>query len=172
MMADPQVALDAAALAPLFWLAAVALVLAGIAGTVLPAIPGVPLAFTGLLIAAWIDGFHKVGWFVMTILGLLTLCSFAVDLLATALGAKRSGASKLAILGAGIGTLVGLFFALPGLILGPFLGAMAGELAARRGSKQAVRAGLGTWLGMIVGTAGHLALIIAMVAIFVTDYLL
>jgi uncharacterized protein YqgC (DUF456 family) len=161
-----------AGMAPLLWILAFALILIGIAGAVLPALPGVPLVFVGLLIGAWIDGFQKVGWVVMTILGLLTLLSFAVDLLATGLGAKKSGASKLAMFGAAVGTLVGLFFGIPGLILGPFVGAVAGELAARRGRSQAMRVGLGTWLGLLVGTAGRLALIFAMVAIFATAYIL
>jgi uncharacterized protein YqgC (DUF456 family) len=157
---------------PLLWVLAIALVLVGIAGAVLPALPGVPLVFVGLLLAAWIDGFQKVGWFVMTILGLLMLVSFGMDLLATSLGAKKAGASKLAIFGGGLGALVGLFFGIPGLILGPFVGAFAGELIARRGRNQAVRSGLGTWLGLVVGTAGRLALIVAMVAIFVTAYMI
>jgi len=157
---------------PLLWVLAIALVLVGIAGAVLPALPGVPLVFVGLLLAAWIDGFQKVGWFVMTILGLLTLLSFGLDFLATSLGAKKAGASKLAIAGGALGALVGLFFGIPGLILGPFVGAFLGELMARRGRNQAVRSGLGTWLGLVVGTAGRLALIVAMVAIFVTAYVL
>ena len=157
---------------PLLWVLAIALVLVGIAGAVLPALPGVPLVFVGLLLAAWIDGFQKVDWVVMTILGLLTLLSFALDFLATSLGAKKAGASKLAIVGGALGALVGLFFAIPGLILGPFVGAFLGELVARRGRKQAMRSGLGTWLGLVVGTAGRLALIVAMVAIFVTAYVL
>jgi len=157
---------------PLLWVLAIALVLVGVAGAVLPALPGVPLVFVGLLLAAWIDGFQKVGWVVMTILGLLTLVSFALDFLATSLGAKKAGASKLAIAGGALGALVGLFFAIPGLILGPFVGAFLGELIARRGRKQAMRSGLGTWLGLVVGTAGRLALIVAMVAIFVTAYMI
>ncbi|HEX3528740.1 MAG TPA: DUF456 family protein [Thermoanaerobaculia bacterium] len=157
---------------PLLWVLAIALVLVGIAGAVLPALPGVPLVFVGLLLAAWIDGFQKVGWVTMTILGLLTLFSFALDFLATSLGAKKAGASKLAIAGGALGALVGLFFAIPGLILGPFVGAFLGELVARRGRNQAVKSGLGTWLGLVVGTAGRLALIVAMVAIFVTAYMI
>jgi len=159
-------------MAPLLWVLAIALVLVGIVGAVLPALPGVPLVFVGLLLAAWIDGFQKVGWVVMTILGLLMLVSFGLDFLATSLGAKKAGASKLAIAGGALGALVGLFFAIPGLILGPFVGAFLGELVARRGRKQAVRSGLGTWLGLVVGTAGRLALIVAMVAIFVTAYMI
>ena len=154
------------------WIVAILLVLAGIAGSVLPALPGVPLVFAGLLIGAWIDHFQKVGWFTLVVLGLLTLLSFAVDFLATSMGAKRVGASKWAIAGSALGTLAGLFFGIPGLILGPFLGAVAGELIARRGQRQAVRSGLGAWIGLLVGTAGKLALIFAMVGIFLTAYAL
>jgi len=154
------------------WIVAILLVLAGIAGSVLPALPGVPLVFAGLLLGAWIDHFQKVGWFTLVILGLLTLLSFAVDFLATSMGAKRVGASKWAVVGSALGTLAGLFFGIPGLILGPFLGAVAGELIARRGQRQAVRSGFGAWVGLLVGTAGKLALIFAMVGIFLTAYAL
>jgi uncharacterized protein len=154
------------------WIVAIVLVLAGIAGSVLPALPGVPLVFIGLLLGAWIDHFQKVGWFTLVVLGLLTLLSFAVDFLATSMGAKRVGASKWAVAGSALGTLAGLFFGIPGLILGPFLGAVAGELLARRGQRQAVRSGFGAWIGLLVGTAGKLALIFAMVGIFLTAYML
>lgn len=154
------------------WIVAILLVLIGIAGSVLPALPGVPLVFAGLLLGAWIDHFQKVGWFTLVILGLLTLLSFAVDFLATSMGAKRVGASKWAIAGSALGTLAGLFFGIPGLILGPFLGAVTGELIARRGQRQAVRSGFGAWIGLLVGTAGKLALIFAMVGIFLTAYML
>jgi uncharacterized protein len=154
------------------WIVAILLVLAGIAGSVLPALPGVPLVFLGLLLGAWIDHFQKVGWFTLIVLGLLTLLSFAVDFLATSMGAKRVGASKWAVIGSALGTLAGLFFGIPGLILGPFLGAVAGELLARRGQRQAVRSGFGAWVGLLVGTAGKLALIFAMVGIFLTAYAL
>lgn len=154
------------------WILAILLVLAGIAGSVLPALPGVPLVFAGLLLGAWIDHFQKVGWFTLVVLGLLTLLSFAVDFLATSLGAKKVGASKLAVVGSALGTLAGLFFGIPGLILGPFLGAVGGELLARRGQRQAVRSGFGAWVGLLVGTVGKLALIFAMVGIFLTAYAL
>lgn len=155
----------------LLWIAAIALVLVGIAGTILPALPGTPLVFAGLLLAAWIDGFEKVGWFPLVVLGILTILSLGVDFLATSLGAKRVGASKLAVVGAAVGTIVGIFFSLPGLVLGPFLGAVAGEYLARKNRDQAVKVGLGTWVGLLLGTAGKLALIFLMVGIFVTAYL-
>src|SRR5690242_9568746 len=104
----------------LLWVVAVLLVLAGLAGTVLPMLPGVPLVFAGLLLAAWADGFHAVGWPVLAVLAVLTLLSVIVDFAASSIGAKRAGATRAAVLGAAIGTAFGMFFGLPGLLLGPF----------------------------------------------------
>jgi uncharacterized protein len=156
----------------LLWILAVVCIVVGVAGTVLPALPGAPLVFVGLLLAAWADDFQKVGWFPLVLVGLLTLAAFVVDLVATSMGAKRAGASGLALAGAAVGTVVGIFFSLPGLLLGPFLGAVLGEYLARRNWQQAGKAGLGTWLGIVFGTAAKLALIFTMLGIFVTAYLL
>ncbi|HSF40894.1 MAG TPA: DUF456 domain-containing protein [Thermoanaerobaculia bacterium] len=148
------------------------LVLVGLAGTILPALPGTPLVFVGLLVAAWAEGFEKVGWVILTILALLTLLSFAIEIMATSMGAKRVGASWKAMLGAGIGTIVGLFFGIPGLLLGPFVGAVLGEYIALRDWGQAGKVGFGTWLGLLFGTAAKIALSFAMVGIFVAAYVL
>ena len=158
--------------AGLLWILAVILVIVGLAGTVLPALPGAPLVFLGLLLAAWADGFQKVGWFPLTILGILTVGTFVVDFLATSLGAKRVGASYLAIGGAVVGTIVGLFLGIPGLLLGPFVGAVAGEYIARRDLRQAGKVGLGTWLGLVLGTAAKLGLIFLMIGLFVFAYII
>jgi uncharacterized protein YqgC (DUF456 family) len=149
-----------------------ALVLAGLVGTILPALPGTPLVFAGLLVTAWAEGFEKVGWVTLTVLGVLTLASFGIDLAAASLGAKRLGASWQATVGATVGTLVGLFLSLPGLILGPFVGAAAGEYLARRSLRQAGRIGLATWLGLVLGVAAKLALTFTMIGIFVLAYLI
>jgi uncharacterized protein YqgC (DUF456 family) len=159
-------------LANVLLILAVVLVLVGIAGTVLPALPGPPLVFLGLLVAAWAEGFEKVGWITLSILAVLTLLTFVVDLFAASLGAKRVGASWQALAGAALGMLAGLFFGLPGLILGPFLGAVVGEYLARRDWAQARKVGFGTWLGLVIGIAGKLALIFTMVGIFALSYAL
>ena len=93
-----------------YYAIAVVLVLVGLAGTVLPALPGLPLVFAGMLLGAWAGGFEYIGIPVLVMLGLLTLFSLVVDFWATALGAKRVGASRLAVAGAVIGTFVGIFF--------------------------------------------------------------
>jgi uncharacterized protein YqgC (DUF456 family) len=142
------------------------LVFAGLAGAILPALPGVPLVFGGLLVAAWADDFQRVSWFVLVVLGLLTLLSFVIDFAATALGAKRVGASKLAIVGALIGTLAGFVLGLPGLIFGPFAGAVAGEMLTHGEMQKATRAGFATWVGLIFGTLAKLALVFTMLGVF------
>lgn len=141
-------------------------------GTVAPAIPGTPLVFGGLLLGAWADGFEKVGWLPLVILGLLTVLSTVIDFLATAHGARRVGASWLAVAGGMVGMLAGFVFSLPGFILGPFVGAFLGELIARRDWRRAGKVGLGTWLGMVLGAAAKLALVFTMIGIFAAAYYL
>ena len=153
------------------WVLVLLLVLAGIAGAVLPALPGAPLVFGGLLLGAWIDGFAKVGWFPLVVIGLLAALTFVVDLGATALGAKRVGASPLALVGAAVGTVAGLFFGFVGVVVGPFVGAALGEYLARRDVRQAGRVGLGTWLGIVLGSAVKFGLLLAMVGVFAVAWL-
>ncbi|HXU30860.1 MAG TPA: DUF456 family protein [Thermoanaerobaculia bacterium] len=157
-------------MSPLLWVAAVALILVGLAGTVLPALPGTPLVFVGLLLAAWADGFTKVGWFPLVLLALLTVASLAIDFFASSLGAKKVDASRLAIAGSVIGGLVGFFFGLPGLFLGPFLGAALGEYITLRSLKRAGKVGLATWLGILFGTAAKIALAFTMLGLFIFAY--
>ena len=152
----------------LYYVVAAVLILAGLAGTILPALPGLPLMFAGMLVAAWADHFQQISPWTIALLALLTLLSIIVDIAATAMGAKRVGASKLAMFGAALGTLVGgIVFSLPGLILGPFAGAVAGELIHGRELRHASRIGVGTWVGLALGTALKLALAFAMLGIFV-----
>lgn len=155
----------------LLWIAAALLVVAGIAGTIVPGLPGAPLVLAGLVLAAWIDGFAHVGWPTWLVLGLLVAASVAVDFGASALGAQRFGASPRALAGAALGAVVGLFFGLPGLLLGPFAGAVVGEYSARRDLLQAGRAGVGTFVGLVLGAAARAALALAMVGVFVAAYL-
>lgn len=154
----------------IWWALVVLLVLVGLAGTILPALPGVPLVFGGLVLAAYIGDFQTIGWKTLTILGVLTVVAMAVDFVATLLGAKRAGASKLALLGAAIGSILGIFSGLWGLLIFPFIGAVAGEYIARQQLSQAGRVGLATWLGMMLGTLAKLAIALTMIGIFITVY--
>ncbi len=159
-------------LAPTLWyLLAAVLVLIGLLGSILPALPGLPLVFGGLLLAAWVDHFQHVGWPTLLIIGGLAVVGLLVDLLASLLGAKRVGASKLAVLGAALGTLVGIFFGLPGLLIGPFAGAVIGELASGGGVDQATRSGVGAWLGFLFGTIAKLVIACIMIGWFALGWL-
>lgn len=150
----------------LLWAISAVLVIVGLAGLALPAIPGAPLIFAGLLLAAWAEQFAYVGWGTLTLLGVLALLTYAVDFIAGAFGASKFGASTRSIAGAAIGAVVGIFFGLPGILLGPFIGAVLGELSARRTFAQAGRAGIGATIGLILGTAAKFALAFSMLGVF------
>ena len=156
----------------ILWLLAAILVLAGLIGLLLPVLPGPPLLFAGLLVAAWAEDFAYVGAGWLTVLAALAVLTYAVDFAATALGAKRFGASKRAVVGAAVGAVVGLFFGLPGILLGPFIGAVIGELTAQRELRDAGRAGVGATLGLALGVAVKLALAFSMLGLFAMARLL
>ena len=150
-----------------YFVLAALLILAGLAGLVLPGLPGSPLIFAGLFIAAWAEDFSYVGVGTLIVLGVLALLTYVVDFWATMFGAKRFGASKRAVIGAVIGSIVGLFLGLPGVIFGPFIGAVIGELSARRGLHDAARAGIGATIGLAIGVAVKMALAFSMIGIFI-----
>ena len=151
----------------LYYALAVVLILVGIAGVILPALPGLPLVFAGMLLAAWAGDFQQIGWVTLVVLGLLTTLSFAADIFSTAIGAQRVGASRKALWGTVIGTFAGLFFMPIGLFAGPFVGALVGELWHGRELGQAAKVGLGTWLGIVLGVVLKLGLTFAMLGLFV-----
>lgn len=155
----------------LWYVLAAILVIVGLIGTVLPALPGVPLVFCGLLLAAWADDFAHAGVFTLFVLGALTVLALGIDFVAGVLGAKKVGASRYAVIGAALGTLLGLFFGLPGLLLGPFVGALAGELVAGGTLRKATGVGVGAWLGFLVGAIAKLAICFAMLGIFALAFL-
>lgn len=150
----------------MFHAIAAVLVLLGIAGVALPALPGVPLVFAGLLLSAWADGFERVGWVALVLLGGLTVVSLLVDFVSSALGAKGLGASKLAMAGALLGSLLGLLFLPWGVLVGPFAGALIGEYLHSRRLGLATKVGLATFLGLVIAVALKLGLVMAMLGIF------
>ena len=154
------------------WVAAIALIAIGVAGTILPAIPGVTLVFLGMLLAAWIDDFARIPLWLVVIFAILTAVAWAIDYLAAAAGAKRAGASKLAVLGAMIGTVAGIFMGFVGLLFMPLVGAAVGEYIAQRDLRRAGNVGVATWLGLLVGTAVKVAIVFAMIGAFVAALLL
>lgn len=146
---------------------AVIMMLIGVAGTFLPALPGVPLTFAGMLLFAYAGNFQYIGGWTIVVLAVLTVLAVALDFIASLIGTKGAGASKWAMLGAAVGTVVGIFFGLPGLVLGPFVGAVIGELIAQKDMEQATKAGLGAWVGLIVGMAAKVAVTATMFGVLV-----
>ncbi len=151
----------------LAWAAVVALIVAGIAGTVVPVIPGAILVFAGITLAAWIDGFTRIPAWALVVFAALTLLAWMVDYVAAAMGARRAGASRLAVRGAAIGTVAGIFGGLVGLVFMPLVGAALGEYIAQRDLRRAGHVGIATWIGLLVGTAAKIAIVFAMVGLFV-----
>jgi uncharacterized protein YqgC (DUF456 family) len=144
------------------------MVIVGLIGVVMPALPGHMLILGGLIVGAWAEGFTRVGVWTLVLLGVLALSSYGIDFVAVAFGAKRLGASARAMTGAALGTLAGLFFGLPGVIVGPFVGAVIGELTTHRDLAKAGKAGVAAWIGFAIGTAVKVALAFLMIGIFLT----
>lgn len=156
----------------LLWVLGAVLVLLGLAGTVLPLVPGIPLMLAGMLLAAWAEDFTRIGWGTLVLLAVLTALSLVVEAMAAALGAKRVGASRAAILGAALGALFGFFAGFIGILVGPFIGAVAGELLARPGASRAVEVGVGAWVGFLIGTVAKIAVAFVMLGVFVAALLI
>jgi uncharacterized protein YqgC (DUF456 family) len=148
------------------WLASAALILTGLAGTVLPLLPGTLLVWSGLLLGAWINDFTRVGAVTMVIISVLAALAWALDFVAGLMGAKRAQASKLALVGAAIGTVVGLFMGLVGVFFMPLVGAAVGEYWAQKDQQRAAKVALATWLGLLVGMVAKVVLSFVMVGIF------
>lgn len=154
----------------LLWLLALALIAVGFLGLVLPLLPGSPLLLAGVWLAAWIDDYTRIGGWTVVGIGVMALLAWVVDYLAAVMGVKKVGASKLAMLGAGLGVFAGLVLGPLGLILGPIVGAMVGEYLARKDEAQAAKAGLAAGIAFVVAMALKLGLGVAMVATFVFAY--
>lgn len=142
------------------------IITAGFVASVLPNLPGIAVMFGGMLLAAWVGHFQKIPVWVIVFLAVIATFSIVFDFVAGSVGAKRYGASKAAVWGAFIGTIVGLFFGIPGIILGPFVGAVIGQLASGSRVGHAARVGVGTWIGLLIGTAIKLATAFMMLGTF------
>jgi len=148
------------------WTAVVLLLVIGLAGAVLPALPGIPLIFGGVLLAAWIEDFQRIGGWTIGVLAMLAVIGIAIDYVAAALSARRVGASRQGVIGAAVGTLAGIFTGLWGLVFMPLVGAAIGEFIAQRDALRAGKVGLATWLGLLLGTAAKIAIAFTMVGVF------
>ncbi len=142
-------------------------IITGMAGLILPVLPGPLLLFIGLVLAAWAEDFLYVGGMTITILALIALLAHVIDFIAGVLGARKFGAHRRALIGATIGAVFGIFFGIIGIILGPFIGAVLGQLSAKSDLQAAGIAGVGAWVGLILGTAVKIALGFTMIGVYV-----
>jgi uncharacterized protein len=149
----------------------VLIVLAGVATLVLPAVPGVAIIYLGVLVVAWADQFTRIGPLVLIVLAIIMLVALVADNLAGLFGVRRAGASGWGVFGAGVGALVGLFFGLPGVVLGPAAGALVFEYIKNPDLVRAGRAGLGGLFGFILGIITKCVFGMMIVALALLAYL-
>ncbi|CAG0982408.1 hypothetical protein MTYP_01834 [Methylophilaceae bacterium] len=152
------------------WIVAFILVVLGLLGLALPVLPGVPLLFGGLLMAAWIDDFARVGTMAMIVIGILALLAWIIDIVASLITTKSAGASRQALAGTVIGALVGILGGLPGIILGTVAGAAIGEILANRDPRRATKIGVAAGLGFVLALAFKLLFAALMLGIFAYAY--
>jgi hypothetical protein len=149
------------------WVLAVAMIVIGVVGTVLPALPGAVFVLGGIALAAWIEDFTRISGWTVAVAAVLAVLAIAADYVSALLGAKKAGASRLAILGAALGTFAGIFTGFVGLLFMPLVGAAIGEYIADRNLERAGKVGVATWIGLLLGTAVKVALVFTMVGLFV-----
>lgn len=149
------------------WLLSATLIVIGVIGTVLPALPGVVFVFAGILLGAWIDDFTVVSVGSVVACGVITLIAWGVEYVAGIMGAKKVGASRQAVIGSLIGTVAGVFSGLWGLLFMPLAGAAIGQYIYDRDLIRAGNVGIATWLGMVAGMLAKIALSFLMIGIFV-----
>lgn len=150
----------------IWWTLTVLLMTAGVIGTVLPLVPGHVLVFAGALVHRFAFGDASVSWWAIVIMAVLVLAGAAVDFLSGAAGAKYFGATRWGAIGGLAGAIVGLFFGLPGIIIGPLLGVLAGELLSGRGLLPAGKSTWGSLIGAVAGGVLKFVIALLMVATF------
>jgi hypothetical protein len=152
----------------ILWVVVIALFIIGLAGTILPTLPGNLLIFGGALIYGISTGFEEVTLWVLAALGVISIGAQVLDYLAEAYGARRFGATKYGISGAIIGGVIGLMILnIGGLVLGIFLGAIIPEIIlAGRSVKGALKIGWGSLLGFFGGTLMKFILGMVSIGIF------
>jgi uncharacterized protein YqgC (DUF456 family) len=155
----------------LWWILSIALIVVGLAGTVLPALPGTLFVLGGIVLGAWIDGFTRVGGVTVTVVTMLALLAWVLDYVAGLLGAKKAGASRLAIVGAALGTVAGLFMGLIGVFFMPLVGAAIGEYIAQKDHARAAHVGIATWLGIMAGMVAKVVIAFMMIGAFIVALL-
>lgn len=135
-------------------------------------LPGTLLVWGGIVLGAWIDDFTRVGTTTVVVVSVLAVLAWALDYVAGLMGARKAGASKQALVGAAVGTVAGLFMGLVGVLFMPLVGAAIGEYLAQKDQTRAVKVGVATWLGIMVGLIAKVVLAFMMVGVFVAALLI
>lgn len=154
-----------------WWVLSTAVIVLGLLGIVLPALPGTVLVLAGIVLGAWIDDFTRVSTLAVSSVAVLAIIAWALDYVAALLGAKRAGASRQAMIGAALGTVAGLFMGLVGVLFMPLVGAAAGEWMARRDEMRAMHVGFATWVGLMIGMVAKVAIAFIMIGIYIVALL-
>ena len=141
------------------------LILVGVAGTIVPALPGIPMIFAGAWLIGYMEDYQYFGWGTLIALVVLTVISLIIDWVSQTMGAQKAGATKLGLSGAFLGTIIGIPFGLVGIFLFPVFGAFIGEMIGHRDMRKAGKVSWATWIGMIAGIAAKLAIAFIMIGI-------
>ena len=149
-----------------FYTLGAALIVGGLIGAILPSLPGVPMIFGGIWLVAAVDDYRHLGLWWLLLIGALGAVAVTLDFISSTLGARRVGASRRALWGASLGTFVGMFFGIPGILIGPFAGALIGELSSGTSVLRSAHVGIGTWIGLLLGTLVKLVISLVMVGLF------
>lgn len=156
----------------MLWVLCALLMVLGLAGTVLPVLPGTLLVWAGIVLGAWIDDFARVSMTTLAVITVLAVLAWALDYAAGWMGAQRAGASKQALIGAAVGTVLGLFMGFVGVLFMPLVGAALGEYLARKDHGRAAKVGVATWMGIVVGLVAKVVISFIMVGIFIAALLI
>jgi len=156
----------------LFAILGIVFILAGIAGCILPVIPGPPLSWAGLLLLHW-TRFAQFSATFLLVMACLAIAVTVLDYIIPVWGTKKFGGSKAGMWGATIGIFAGIFFFPPvGIIVGPFIGAVLGEIIAGKESGPALKAGLGSFIGFLLSTGLKLGVSLTMAYYFFRELIL
>jgi uncharacterized protein YqgC (DUF456 family) len=145
---------------------ALVVMIVGLIGAFVPGIPGAPLILAAAIVHKIYFGPESVSYITLAVLVILTVLSMVLDFLGSLLGAKKLGATWKGMVGAILGAIIGIFFSIPGLILGPIIGAFLFELLSGREWRESAKAGAGAFLGMLLGALGRLICCVLMIAVF------
>jgi uncharacterized protein YqgC (DUF456 family) len=138
----------------------------GVVGSIVPFVPGTPLILAGAFVYAAVTDFEVLGLGRLVMLAVIAALAWTLEHVTGAVGARRAGGSRYAVIGALAGVAIGLFFPPVGLLVGPLAGAIGGELLRTGNLQHSVRSGLGAFIGTLGGAVAHFALALVMVALF------